>query len=157
MKIRTNKLIGVALAFALGPSGATADPVSFNGHSYEVVVYGALDDKSWDLAKAAAEGMSIAGVSGHLATITSFEEDDFLETLRQATPGIAPVGQFANSELWVGGSQALGALEPGGGWTWVNDEGPIPTFQFNQCANDLMPSPCHPPFSSNSASNFKNL
>jgi hypothetical protein len=62
------------------------------------------------------------GVPGHLATITTAEEDAFLHGLRA---GVSP------PEVWVGGFQDQIDLippctpEPSCGWTWVNGEGPI--------------------------------
>lgn len=87
------------------------------GHYYQVVMEPNL---TWNEAKTRAEGMTLNGVHGHLATITNAEEDQFIEQLRmQAAPG-------GYGSLWVGGSQMPNALGPQDGWTWVNGEGRIP-------------------------------
>lgn len=78
----------------------------YNGHYYEVVSTG----MSWTSAKNAAEGRVQFGLRGHLATITSAEENAF----------IARLGSFG--WLWVGGFQPDGTSEPNGGWTWVTSE-----------------------------------
>jgi len=122
MKNGTTKLTAVALLLALGPMAVNAQPVSFNGHSYEVVVYGMGADKTWATANTTANGLSFAGATGHLATITSAAEDAFVETLRVAS-GVSP------GEVWIGGIQAAEAGEPGAGWSWVNGEGAISTPQ----------------------------
>ena len=115
--ITTASLVGLA------PIGADAAPVLFQGHHYETFVARQI---SWNAADVAANAMIFMGVSGHLATITSAAEDQFVDTLRQSTPGINLSGSFPNSELWVGGFQPPGSAEPGGGWQWVNAEGPFP-------------------------------
>lgn len=105
---------------------ANPDPVSFNGHTYQVIIDPGI---GWDDANDAAQLMTFEGKQGHLATITSFEEDEFIDGLRQGTPGINLSGGIAESQLWVGGFQAADSQEPGGGWEWVNNEGAIPTPQ----------------------------
>jgi len=47
-----------------------------NGHWYEVII----ESFTWEDARAAAEGRVWEGVNGHLATITTQEESDFIET-----------------------------------------------------------------------------
>lgn len=75
---------------------------------------------AWDAANLEATGLPpINGQPGHLATITSAAEDNFIEALRN-TVNVTP------EELWIGGFQPLGSPEPGGNWQWVNGEGPIP-------------------------------
>ncbi|MDX1516462.1 MAG: hypothetical protein R3288_06460, partial [Woeseiaceae bacterium] len=91
-----------------------------NGHFYEVIVADGID---WDTANALANDRFCNGVQGHLATLTSADEDTFVDERRDATPGINKTGGFFDSELWVGGFQPDGSAEPAGGWTWVNDEG----------------------------------
>src|SRR5262245_26967468 len=54
--------------------------VLFDGHYYQVVIANRV---SWESAKAAAENMSYQGIQGHLATIGSRQEDQFLHQLRQ--------------------------------------------------------------------------
>lgn len=88
------------------------------GHYYEVVAVSAID---WSAARDAAAGLSRNGVQGHLATLTSAEEDACVDQIRAEhfdTNGPA--------QVWIGGFQADGAVEPGGGWEWLNDEGSIP-------------------------------
>ncbi len=84
-------------------------------HSYEVVIAPGID---WNSANLAAQSNVRNGVPGHLATITSAEEDALIDGLRKAV---------VQGQVWVGGFQPQGSPEPGGGWTWVNGEGPIPS------------------------------
>jgi hypothetical protein len=115
----------VALTYTEGASQHTANWtfrvalfVGPNGHLYEVVHVPA--GITWPEAKIAAENRTFLGLQGYLATITSAEEDVYLEQLRQASLPSRGLGQ-----LWVGGYQVPNSEEPGGGWLWLNDEGPI--------------------------------
>lgn len=103
------------------------EPEAFNGHTYQVIISPGI---GWDDALTAAQAMTFEGHQGYLATITSFEEDEFIDLLRRQTPGINTSGGIDESQLWVGGFQAPGSAEPGGGWQWINNEGSIPTPQF---------------------------
>jgi hypothetical protein len=95
------------------PGGFTGGFVQ--AHSYEVVVVsGSID---WNTADALAKTTFRNGVAGHLATITSPEENAAVEALRSAAKA---------GEVWLGGFQPAGSSEPGGGWTWVNGEGSFP-------------------------------
>ncbi len=117
---------------------AHAMPTEFNGHFYEVifaqqVVIPPVIGKdgvpviSWNTSNAAASTLSFMGATGHLATITSEEEDDFLKDLAQNTPGAFsnPItGGFGSFTLgpWIGGFFDTNT----GLYTWVNNEGTIP-------------------------------
>lgn len=92
-----------------------------NGHFYEVIPAEAI---SWDDANALATASALCSKSGHLVTITSEAENDFINSLREAA-----VDEFGGlPQYWVGGFQANKDDEPFGNWQWVNGEGPIPGF-----------------------------
>ena len=79
------------------------------GHYYDWVSTGYI---SWSAAKAAAEQMFYRGVQGHLATVTSAGENDFLTTT-------------FGKRAWIDGHQDHGApgfSEPAGGFVWSTDE-----------------------------------
>jgi hypothetical protein len=117
MKTRPSRQLSLTLALALLPFAASAaDPVLFGGHFYEVVKHNNI---SWSDAKAAAEGKTYLGVQGHLATLTSAAEDDFVNGLRVSAG-------LSRPEAWIGGSQPAGELGAGDNWSWVNGEGAIP-------------------------------
>lgn len=92
---------------------------SGNGHEYCVVaVPGGI---SWEEAKAAAES-----AGGHLATVTSDAENEFLKSL---IPAGSPYwwlpdlpGNTAWIGPWLGGYQTPGSAEPAAGWRWVTNE-----------------------------------
>lgn len=88
-------------------SAPVQDPAS--GHYYQ-----RIDDAvSWTDARTAAEQMMFQGVAGHLATISSQEENDFVFSL------------FVDQEggyKWLGGFQPPGSSEPAGGWAWVTGQ-----------------------------------
>jgi hypothetical protein len=83
-----------------------------NGHYYELVI---ASRTGWEDARLASEATVFQGIQGHLATITSREEDLFINAFCSG----------GAQELWVGGFQASHQSNPGQGWMWVNDEGPI--------------------------------
>lgn len=79
---------------------------SQNGHVYEIVVN--RDGMTWEQANSIAQSKSINGVQGHLATITSAEENNFAFNLLSKQDQVGLITTF-------GGSDA--ALE--GDWRWV--------------------------------------
>ncbi len=86
----------------IAPSILNAAPVEFsgNGHYYELIE----ERLSWSDARDSAVSMG-----GYLATITSQEEDDFIDNV-------------FNGYFWIGGYQLEGSTEPDGGWQWVTGE-----------------------------------
>ncbi len=86
---------------------------AFDGRFYQVVLASGI---SWDDANAAAEALEKDGVRGQLATINSFEEDEYVHCLIKATTGAA------TKEAWIGGFQAPDSTEPADGWQWLNGE-----------------------------------
>jgi hypothetical protein len=91
-------------------AGMTA-PVQWttNGHYYEVI----STSINWTNAKAAAEASNFMGIQGHLATINSAAENQFITNTFGAN----------NIHLkWLGGFQPPGSIEPAGGWSWVTGE-----------------------------------
>jgi hypothetical protein len=112
------------LAFLVRPVAAqvggllAGDPVHnpTNGHWYQVVF--ALAPVSWQHARDAAGAMSFLGYRGHLATITSPEENQFVWNRVVGVGG----GRY---DFWLGGYQDTSATdfrEPRGGWRWVTGE-----------------------------------
>ena len=96
------------LAFA---ANADAVPMVWdgNGHTYEVVT--GDQTITWNEARALAEAMG-----GHLATITSAAENDFVASM------VRDYG-FGNRErYWLGGYQTDLNNEPDGSWAWVTGE-----------------------------------
>src|SRR5262249_50278628 len=85
-----------------------------NGHWYQaVLVPGGI---TWPAARAAAAALSFAGSPGHLVTITSAAENQFLVSSLPLSQG----------DHWrVGGYQdhtAPDYSEPSGGWRWTTRE-----------------------------------
>ena len=81
---------------------------SGNGHYYALIsVPGGI---TWENAKNAAQSLSYSGVNGHLATITSQDESDFI------------VDKLYPTYNWIGGFQPDGSEEPAGGWQWITGE-----------------------------------
>ncbi|QDV05667.1 Lectin C-type domain protein [Planctomycetes bacterium Poly30] len=81
-----------------------------NGHYYARVASAGI---SWDQSRADAAAMTHMGLTGHLATLTSQQENDFVFAL----------GGVNN--LWIGGFQNTASAsyaEPAGGWEWITGE-----------------------------------
>jgi Lectin C-type domain len=73
---------------------------------------------TWVEARGAAEALTFGGQRGHLVTIASVEEQQFI--VRSVLPALA---QY--SDWWLGGYQdktASDYREPAGGWRWVTGE-----------------------------------
>lgn len=87
-----------------------------NNHGYELVTVAA--GITWDQALAAATAKG-----GHLAVLDTPGEMTFINS---AYDGLGTADGM--QPTWVGASQAAGAAEPGGGWSWigVNGGAPIP-------------------------------
>src|SRR5512139_2788696 len=81
--------------------------VGGNGHSYELIDA----TINWDGANAAA-----ISAGGHLATITSAEENQFITNV--LGNGISDLSSPIYYH-WIGGYQPDGSVEPAGGWSWV--------------------------------------
>ena len=111
-------MVRVALAVWLLSSIATiaaADPIEWttasggNGHFYDRVV----GSSNWGQAKSAAESLSHLGIPGHLTTVGSQAELDFIQA------------NLVHGSHWIGGFQVTTApdyVEPAGGWRWVTGE-----------------------------------
>lgn len=76
-----------------------------NGHFYQLVT----TSLNWEDARNAAASLSFNGFTGHLATLTSAAENNFLRDTFGTTG-------------WIGLSQPAGSTEPDGGWEWVTGE-----------------------------------
>lgn len=88
-------------------AAVATDPAS--GHSYEFV----STPLTWPAARAAADARVSGGVHGHLATLTSQAENDFVAT---------HLGVSEVALAWIGGEQPVGSQEPDGGWSWITGE-----------------------------------
>jgi hypothetical protein len=103
-------------------SFTVAHYVGPNGNLYEIVLAPAIP---WENAKAAAEQRTYLGRNGHLATIANAEEDVFIQSLIEE----AGLGGAAG-EIWAGAFQLPNQADRTEGWMWVNNEGPVPGFNF---------------------------
>lgn len=112
--------LGTVGVFFLSVGSVWADPVEWrfdaggNGHFYDIIDATGI---TWTDARSAAEGMSYLGVSGHLAAITSADEQAFI------VANFAPGNEVGYR--WLGGFQDEGSpefAEPAGGWRWITGE-----------------------------------
>ena len=91
-----------------------------NEHYYEAVaVSGGID---WFDARVAAGLRTFEGIHGHLATITSVQEDNFIARMfPQAVADKADVND-STVAYWLGGFQPPNSDEPDKDWQWITDE-----------------------------------
>ena len=104
--------------FGCGPSAQPATPTvesvretqirwPENNHLYEVIRV--PDGIHWEDANQAAQVLG-----GHLVTISSAAENDFVFSLVSSSE--------KRHGYWLGGYQLPGSSEPDGGWVWVTGE-----------------------------------
>lgn len=110
MKTLSISLVAAVLGLAAS-SSATLIVDTNSGHAYEII----RGDFTWDAANLAAPTLSYSGYgTGHLATLTSDEEVQFLfDNL---------VGTAAFKNLHIGGYQATDSATKSSGWAWVTGE-----------------------------------
>ncbi|MCJ7435136.1 MAG: hypothetical protein MUO77_16765, partial [Anaerolineales bacterium] len=82
-------------------------PWSENNHTYEVVRV--RNGITWEAANQDAQARG-----GHLVTITSKAENDFVFLIASTLEN--------RDGYWLGGYQLPGSSEPDGGWIWVTGE-----------------------------------
>jgi len=119
MKIMISACILIAIT-AVGPAGASAQSFEWaiedggNGHQYEWI----QGDYTWGESHTASIGMTNdTGWLGHLCTMTSPEERDFVHSiLPTVLPGDPPL------RIWIGFYQAGLHGEPDDGWYWISGE-----------------------------------
>jgi hypothetical protein len=85
-----------------------------NGHWYALVV----KPEGIDWTQADTEAEALAGGKGHLVTLTSAAENDFVF----AVLADDPAGWSGVYGPWIGLSQDAAGPEPAGGWRWVTGE-----------------------------------
>jgi hypothetical protein len=81
---------------------------------YELLDLGSF--VGWEDANAAAQAKTFMGRQGHLATLTSEEENDFVQTNFLAN---------LSGDTWIGGFQDQtdpDETDPSAGWMWVTGE-----------------------------------
>ena len=128
--MRILRAMGLALIGAAGllPVSAIAQVVNcaFNSHNYEVIPLscsGLNAEQCWESAKTTAEGLEFDGSNGHLATITSADEQACAEAAWTAWKNSTHPSKF---EVWIGGFQKQPAHGVADNWFWIEDEGAIP-------------------------------
>ena len=79
-----------------------------NDHAYKII-RGRL---TWEEARSEAEKLEYNGIYGHLATLTTEAENNFVWE------------ELGNNlkHYWLGGFQTNSTEEPSGGWSWVTGE-----------------------------------
>jgi hypothetical protein len=112
----------VVSSLTMHSAQASSSPIlnPANGHYYQAVA--ASGGISWFDAKISAEGRTLGDLRGHLATITSQAEQNFIVTeLPQVKAPVSPDSAYT-AGYWLGGFQPTGSTEPDGGWQWIINE-----------------------------------
>ena len=118
-RIRRCASIAATLTWAVGPT-LSADPVQWagNGHYYEVRQVEGGESHFDEAARSARQSELFGAVhGGHLVTITSAEEQAFVEFLVQAHFANVPIAERP-AEFWLGGVQRSDADSADSGWQW---------------------------------------
>lgn len=105
---------GYVVEYAHAPGQAASRPQYSSDTEKWYQVFTVPQGLSWSAADAAAKARG-----GHLATITSPAENDFVKNLGLAA-GIQSYG--GHQTLWLGGFQPPGSDEPSADWQWVTGE-----------------------------------
>jgi hypothetical protein len=101
--------LSASITFVAMTTGrALATPIKWdvNNHWYDRIDVTCL----WGQANAYAQASSFQGVQGHLATVTSADEEAFLNA------------HWYIQYYWLGGSQLPDQATPSTGWQWVTGE-----------------------------------
>ena len=87
---------------------AQAEPVQWegNGHWYDAIAF----SSTWMKARVISSRRTYLDLPGHLATLTSQEENDFVAQT------------FQVHDYWLGGVQSRRAIEVDQGWRWITGE-----------------------------------
>ena len=126
--------VGLAAVFAMGSAQAAcpgtqvlvySDINDATGHVFEVYRANGI---SWADAADCADNITTTGATGHLATITSSSENQWVIDsllIPSLTASVEVPSPLTQSQVWVGGVQDASATGVGDGWRWVNSEGPF--------------------------------
>lgn len=120
---RTTAKCLVIVGCVLGGSAATvptthAVPVVFGTNAYEFVqVANPFPNNTWTAASNAAAASVFNGVNGHLATVTSQAENDFLISLVPLVPGFNGAWLGGDHQGWLEGPEAGNTFAQVGGFT----------------------------------------
>jgi hypothetical protein len=112
--------IAVIVGSFTGPARGqiVLDPVQGpNGNIYQVLYEPSL---TWGEAVRLAAEQRLGGIRGHLVTVNSFDEDQFVTELAQS------IGVSGDLSVWLGGYQELNQASADAGWRWIDDDGAIP-------------------------------
>lgn len=80
-----------------------------NGHWYEYI----SGESAWDVANSYANSQVLDGITGHMATVSSEAEDDFIRSL---------VVRPDDVETWEGDYWLGAQVAENGSWQWVTGE-----------------------------------
>lgn len=120
--LRFRLFVVIVAATASGQAYSAPILWSGNGHYYDLIMPGSAHpaNYTWHEARDEAAGMTHLGSSGHLVTVTSAAESQFLFTAfgAQIVPDLRFVGGGRGSIIWIG----LNDATTEGSFQWVTGE-----------------------------------
>lgn len=108
-RVAVRVVSGLLFSVGVGNAVPILDPLT--GHYYDVIE--SATGFSWFDAKSEAEALTFFGAPGHLTTITSQAENDFI---------FNSLPLISGENYWIGGFQPEGSPEPQGNWQWTTGE-----------------------------------
>ena len=104
---------GYVVEYDCADRGTVIEKPAFNPETGNYYAAFADGGRPWSEAEAAAAAMKYRSCTGHLATITSAQENAFI---------VANFPEAMSGGYWFGGIQETGSGTPDAGWTWVTGE-----------------------------------
>jgi hypothetical protein len=127
----------------IGMGQAQAGPIQWstvdggNGNYFELVLPSTpADNYSWTAARDAAAAMSFEGSAGHLATVTSSAENDFLHDHFASQLYDSGIGTTNSTYAWIG----LFAPTPTSNFEWITGE-PFVLLRLGAIRAELLRKP----------------
>jgi hypothetical protein len=138
-KLMKQAVLSLLVFLSTGSILVEAQPVlnPSNGHWYQLIEVLPIGDKycvTWAEARDWASSLSYQGRPGHLAVVTSSDENSFIINT------FSPFSGDSEEHVWLGGYQLPDQSSQDGGWRWATGETWSYTYwgggEPNDCCTD---------------------